>query len=192
MANFKDAFTKIIGYEGGYVDDPDDRGRETYKGISRRWYPDWEGWEIIDSAKRKNSFPDNLASNGELQNLVRSFYQVEYWKKFWGGAIPSQGIAEELFDSAVNMGLSDAVKFLQKGLNVLNRRGKLYDDIVIDGRFGKKTLRALMAYLAEDSAKFLLNVMNVLQGAHYIDNAMVDESQEKFLRGWLKRVEIIK
>ena len=59
---FEDIFNKTMGIEGGYVDDPDDRGGETYKGISRKNHPAWEGWEIIDSMKEMEHsvFPENL------------------------------------------------------------------------------------------------------------------------------------
>ena len=51
MANFGDAFKKLSIKEGGYVNDKDDAGGETYKGISRRYNPTWQGWTMIDSYK---------------------------------------------------------------------------------------------------------------------------------------------
>ena len=36
MADFRLAYKKIEAAEGGYVNDPDDKGGETYKGISRK------------------------------------------------------------------------------------------------------------------------------------------------------------
>mgnify|MGYP002957326922 CR=1 FL=1 len=39
MANFNEEFKKVILVEGGYVNDPDDAGGETYLGISRRYNP---------------------------------------------------------------------------------------------------------------------------------------------------------
>lgn len=192
MADFKQAFAKVLRIEGGYVNDPDDRGRETYKGISRRYHPGWPGWTHIDAAKRKKAFPDNLQANGDLQNMVRSFYHQEYWQKFWGDKIPDQDIAEELFDTSVNLGKSRNIRFLQTALNALNRAEKLYNNLKVDGRFGKRTFGALQAYLEHDPPRFLLNVINVLQGYHYIQATQKLESQEKYLRGWLKRVEIVK
>ena len=47
MAEFKKAYDKTMGHEGGYVHDPDDAGGETYKGISRRYHPGWEGWKVV-------------------------------------------------------------------------------------------------------------------------------------------------
>ena len=64
MADFKKALTETLRHEGGYVNDPKDPGGETYKGISRKNHPDWEGWNIIDEKKILSSFPINLDSAG--------------------------------------------------------------------------------------------------------------------------------
>ena len=52
MATFEDAYKKVVKVEGSYVCDSDDSGGETYKGISRRYNPKWEGWPIIDNYKK--------------------------------------------------------------------------------------------------------------------------------------------
>ena len=39
MANFDEEFNRIIFVEGGYVNDKDDAGGETYLGISRKANP---------------------------------------------------------------------------------------------------------------------------------------------------------
>lgn len=48
MAYFGDAFKKLSIKEGGYVNDKDDAGGETYRGISRKYNPTWQGWTMID------------------------------------------------------------------------------------------------------------------------------------------------
>lgn len=53
MANFDEEFKKVIIVEGGYVDDPDDIGGETYLGISRRYNPNSKMWNIIDDIKKR-------------------------------------------------------------------------------------------------------------------------------------------
>ena len=47
MANFNQAFKKVMSAEGGYVNDPDDPGGETYKGVARKMNPRWSGWAIV-------------------------------------------------------------------------------------------------------------------------------------------------
>ena len=194
MGNFDEAFEKTAAIEGGYVFDPDDAGGETYKGISRRFNPSWKGWDRIDELKRANSrkkkFDKVFEQDGSIQDEVLLFYKEAYWDKFWGNEIPVQEIAEELFDTGVNMGVRRAVGFLQEGLNLLNRNQRNYTDIVEDGLFGKNTLKVLMAYLEIDEISYLLKVMNILQGMHYIEYMRKSPTQEKYARGWLKRVKV--
>jgi lysozyme family protein len=194
MANFNAAFEKTAAIEGGYVFDSDDAGGETYKGISRRFNPSWKGWDKIDEIKRTNSgkkkFDKIFDQDEDLQDEVLLFYKHAYWDKFWGDNIPVQDIAEELFDTGVNIGVRRAVGFLQKGLNLLNRNKKNYPDIFEDGLFGRNTLKALQAYLEVDDVSNLLKVMNILQGMHYIEYMRKNPAQEKYARGWLKRVKL--
>ena len=192
MANFNIAYNITIEYEGGYSNDHDDMGGETYKGISRVYHPNWVGWSIIDKLKNYQDFPINLENNKELDELVREFYKDTYWNLFLGDDLTEQIIANELFDTSVNMGVNRAIKFLQKGLNLLNRNQQNYDDIVEDGKFGSKTYKALSMYLIMNDAGYLYKVLNILQGMHYINCMTESTTQEKYARGWLKRVEFIK
>lgn len=195
MADFKKAFMKTAGHEGGYVFDPDDAGGETYKGISRRFHPSWNGWKVIEKIKqyiKNNSFNETLEENDLLQKVVKTFYKQYYWDRFQGDNIPVQEIAEELFDTGVNMGIHRAVIFLQKGLNLLNRNQKSYPDIIEDGNFGPNTLKTLNLFLRieNNDQMSLLKIMNTLQGMHYIKYMEKNPKQEKYARGWLKRVKI--
>lgn len=190
MANFDKALPDVLANEGGYVNDPDDEGGETYKGVARRFNGSWPGWRRVDRARRERGFPVRLDRDHELQRLVREFYKQHYWDKFQGDAIPDQALAEELFDTAVNLGVARAVAFLQRALNVLNRNGVLYADLVDDGVFGPRSLAALGAYLQRDTPAYLLKVLNILQGMHYIEFMTRSPVQEKYARGWLKRVKI--
>ena len=192
MANFNEAYNITLGHEGGYSNDPDDVGGETYKGVARSYYPDWAGWTTIDAAKSDTHFPNNLQGNDALDALIKQFYKENYWNLFWGDRIPNQAVANELFDTGVNMGVGRAVKYLQKALNLLNRNQKNYPDVVEDGAFGNNTLLSLKIYLDIDDESFLLKIMNILQGMHYIDYMTKSPTQEKFARGWLKRVSINK
>ena len=48
MADFNQAFDITMGHEGGYANNKLDTGGETYRGVSRNNWPDWEGWRLID------------------------------------------------------------------------------------------------------------------------------------------------
>ena len=189
MASFDEAYQKTMGAEGRYSNNSSDRGGETYRGIARRTHPDWPGWLIIDAAKRQPDFPACLERSPALQLRVRTLYRFEYWDKIRGDQIESQIIAEELFDTFVNTGTR--AQFLQRTLNLLNRNQKLYPDIPVDGIPGPGTLAALAACLKSRSPTLVFNIMNILQGARYIEIMERDRSQEEFI-GWFDRVEIIK
>ena len=194
MTGFDEAFEKTAAIEGGYVFDPDDAGGETYKGIARRFNQSWVGWDKIDEVKkanpRKRKLDNILDQDDALQQEVKSFYKQFYWDRFRGDDIPLPEIREELFDTSVNLGVQRAVMFLQEGLNLLNRNQKNYVDIVQDGLFGDNTLKALNAYLKVDDVSLLLKLMNIFQGIHYIEYMRKDPVQEKYARGWLKRVKL--
>ena len=192
--SFDKAYELTRKHEGGYVNDPADMGGETYKGVSRRYHPSWPGWDLIDAWKDTSNFPQNLNEIPELQVDVEMFYRATFWDLFWGDDVSEldPDIAYEMFDTAVNLGVSRAVAFLQLSLNVFNRNELLYPDLVVDGVFGRKTFEALQAYLKKDYLGHLITAMNVLQGHHYIEFMTQSPIQERFARGWFDRVKIFK
>jgi lysozyme family protein len=192
MVNFDLAFEKTMGAEGGYSNNPADAGGETYKGISRKYESNWQGWSIIESLKSEPNFPKNLASNDDLQARVKKVYKENYWDINKLDLIPDQGIAEEIFDTGVNMGVNRAAKYFQIALNCLNKQQVLYDDIDEDGKIGSETIYVLKILLSKESNETLLKIMNILQGMHYIEYMKSDPSQEVFARGWFTRVTISK
>ncbi len=191
MAEFQTAFDATMGNEGGYANDPDDTGGETYQGISRSWYPAWPGWLIIDGFKAVAGQPNpyflKIVSNHQsLKTLAQDFYKGEYWDPLRCGEIESQSIASEIFDTAINMGRSWAVGFLQRGLNALNKNEAIYGDIDLDKQIGPETLRALKECLSHNSEILLLKIMNGLQLTRYIEIMTDDPTQERFARGWIE------
>jgi len=65
-------------------------------------------------------------------NLAKQIYHKQFWSKIKGDSIKNQQIANLLFGQAVNIGVYNAVKILQKCLNVKQ-----------DGIIGKITLGAV-------------------------------------------------
>ena len=97
-------------------------------------------------------------------------------------------LAQELFDTGVNMGTGTATGFLQRALNALNRDGTDYGDIVVDRLIGPATVLALGTLLrkrGKSGEDVLLKAVEALQGAHYVRLAETRPSQEAFLYGWL-------
>lgn len=189
---FKTAFQEIvIRHEGGYVDDPDDAGGETYMGISRKYHPGWLGWGIIGSYKHTSEFPDELYTIPMLQAYVERFYKEHYWDT-WRGDEINKELAVEMFDVAVNMGVMRAVMFCQKALNFMNLGTNLWPDLVVDGHMGPKTITAIRRAHLTNRIREVVKIINILQGMHYLNYMKRSPIQEKYARGWLKRVSIHK
>jgi len=184
MADFKIAYNLTMGHEGGYSNDPADRGGETYKGVARKFWSGWNGWEIIDPMKAKSDFPKCLDANAELMSRTMQFYKVNFWDKLKCDVVIDQDVANELFDTSVNMGVSTAGKFLQEALNLLNRNQQSYPDVVIDGAIGDLTLLTLNKH---KNPKAVHRTLNGLQFVRYRDICKNDPTQEKFFYGWLNR-----
>ena len=187
MADFRIAYNLVREHEGGYVNNPKDRGGETYKGIARKFFPSWSGWKIIDSYRSERAFLGKLDADADLQAAVLAFYKANFWNPLSLDQAVNQSIANELFDTGANMGLDTAGRFLQRSLNVLNRQGKTYPDVFVDGKIGASTIKVLNAH---PSPATVLKVLNVLQGAKYVAICEANPSQEVFMNGWLNRVAL--
>jgi lysozyme family protein len=161
--------------EGGYVNNPDDAGKETNHGITI-------------AVARENGYAGRMIDMTAAQ--ARAIRRAKYYVKpgVYLIAPLSAAIASELYDTGVNMGTGTAAIFLQRSLNALNRGGADYADIPVDGGVGPKTAAALEAYLARNGARAestMLKALNCLQGARYIELAENRAANETFLNGWM-------
>jgi lysozyme family protein len=164
---FKRVFRKIMKVEGGYSDDKDDRGGETKFGITKA------------TARR-------YGYQGDMKDLSKEMaiqiYYDGYWSNHCYDKIKDDDIATEMFDQAINMGPGVANSNLQKAYNLLAEK-----EITVDGIIGQQTLMAINGC---KHPKSLYKLLNIFQGMRYIRIAQADESQKKFVRGWIKRVEV--
>lgn len=114
MADFYIAHKLTAQNEGGYSNDQDDAGGETYKGWARKKNPQWDGWPIIDGYKGRKDFPKCLDSDTELQKKVYAGYVRNYWNPIKGDQINLQSVANQIYDNAVNFGVVHALKIRQE------------------------------------------------------------------------------
>ena len=162
----------ILDREGGWVNDPSDSGGETNYGIT------------IGTARR-------FGYLGPMIELTKSqayhIYAEQYWNplKLDDIATHSEKIAEELADTAVNMGVRRAGLFLQRSLNVLNNNQRYYNDIGVDGQVGPATIRAFNKYIVRRGEVVLFRMLNCLQGSFYIELAERRHKDQRFLFGWM-------
>lgn len=165
--HFETAFRITLNIEGDgeLSDDRLDPGGQTFSGISRVYWPDWDGWPLVDA------WIETGEKSHLLDVMVRRFYLVNFWNRIQGDKLAEMApaIAYELFDTAVNVDVVDAVRFLQIGYNVA--RGTYWEDLVVDGNLGPKTLKTISNYLVsrpgtpDVNTEILLNCMN---GEQYI------------------------
>lgn len=131
MAKFDPEFNKLILAEGGYIDDPDDAGGETYLGISRKNNPYWSGWKVIDKIKKQygtKNITSRLKQNAELTEDAKRLYKDKYWDVMELDDIPSQEIAHQMFDTCVNCGLKRAITIAQQVIG-MTVTGKWSDEL---------------------------------------------------------------
>lgn len=194
MTDFDIAYNITRKIEGGWHNaqgiNSADRGGETFKGIARKFWGTWSGWKIIDELKKKPGFPRTAEQDPELNQLVRNFFKLHFWDSIRLSQIKSQPVKNELFDTAVNVGTAPAVKMLQRALNYLNRDQRNWKDLDVDGKIGPQTLLTV-AGLNDVDTKYLFNLLNILQGMHYVGILDRDRGQEVFIRGWMERVELM-
>jgi lysozyme family protein len=166
---------EVIKREGGYVNHPADRGGPT-------------NWGVTEAVARRQGW------TGSMRDLPRSEAVAIYTRIYWIApgfdriAAIMPRLAEELFDTGINMGTGTAAGFLQRSLNALNRNGVDYPDLKVDRQIGAATLSALSAFKArrgKDAERVLLKAVEALQGAHYLNIAEARPSQEAFVYGWL-------
>jgi lysozyme family protein len=149
MSNFDIVFDRLMGNEGGYVNDPADPGGETNWGISKRSYP-----------------------NVDIKNLTREQAKAIYLRDFWQPLDGDQlydGVAFQLFDFAVNSGISTAIRAFQRAL-----------DVADDGHFGPHSLAA-----AQDLPEWK-QIMRLL--AERLDFMRKLKSWKDFGAGWAGRI----
>lgn len=165
----------LIGVEGGYTNNPNDTGGET-------------NWGITIGVARENGYGGPMRAMNRDQAIA--IYRAKYWAKpgLYQIAPLSEKVAEELFDSGVNMGTGTAGVMFQRALNALNRQGKDYLDILVDGGIGPGTTAAFGAYLRRNQQtgeSVMLKALNCLQGARYIELSEARGQNETFTNGWL-------
>jgi len=181
---FEDAFKIVLGFEGGYVNDSDDRGGETNYGITA---------STLNSAKTKGWIPFNVT----IQNIKLEHAKIIYKKGYWD-VVKADSLPDPLdliiFDAAINHGPNAAVKLLQGSLNSILNVGT---SLVVDGIIGPKTLSAVKDIVSMDHNMWLQPnslvrylCIDVLMNRVelYLSIVLNNKSQEKFLKGWLNRV----
>ena len=129
--NFDTAFERLIGHEGGFSDDPKDPGNWTggRPGVGKML-----GTKYGIAA---NTYPD-IDIKALTLDQAKAIYRRDWWDKIHADQLPG-AVAFQLWDFAVNAGITRAVISLQRAVGVAD-----------DGRLGPRTVAAVNAAPAPD------------------------------------------
>ena len=153
MSNFDKAFDLLIANEGGYVNNPKDPGGETNCGITK-------------TVAAANGYAGDMRTMPK--ETAKGIYKKMYWDKLQCDQFPFV-VAFQLFDAGVNHGNSQAVKFLQRALSVVD-----------DGVIGAKTIAAV-SKLEDLQIVLLFNVERI----NFYTNL---KTFSTFGKGWIRRI----
>jgi lysozyme family protein len=166
MADYQKLKPFILKWEAGFVNDPDDRGGATNKGVILVTFQHFFGSDkTVDDLKKITD---------EWWDYV---FKVGYWDRWQGDKINNQNIANILVDWVWGSGFY-GIKLPQKLLNV-----------VTDGIVGAKTLAALNGFA--DQRELFDNIKAIR--ADYINDICIKRpANEKFKKGWFNRLNSLK
>lgn len=167
------ALSKLKLAEGGYVNDPNDRGGETNHGLTVK-------------VAREEGY------TGSMRDMPLDFAQKVFIRRYWhplnldviGKEMPH--LAVEMFDAAINCGVFFAGIWLQYALNAVNEGG--IGDLRADGQVGPKTLAAVAALQKrrnEWAEQYLRATIECQQGQRYLNIALRNPTQRRFMYGWI-------
>ena len=188
MANIDKLIPFILKWEGGFVNDPTDRGGATNKGVTLATYEAY--------CKRKG-YPRPTVER--LKNIPdahwREIVKTMFWDKWKADDIHSQKVANILVDWVWGSGIH-GIKKPQALLGVK-----------VDGIVGDKTLSAvnfadpeeLFDAIYQERVKFLNAIVSNSVAAYEkkigrkaTDAELLKFTQKRFAKGWLNRLQDIK
>lgn len=167
---FKRAMKFVAKWEGGKVDDKNDRGGRTAYGVTQATY---------NAFRAKRGLPDK-----DVWDIPQEDVDAIYWEMFWKPAkcdILPDPLDLVVFDSAVQHGPARAVKWLQAALG-----------LSADGIFGPKSVQALQEEIGAGMTDALVAAFIATREQFYKDIIARDSSQLKFQRGWGNRMAALK
>ena len=166
MADVNKLAPHILKFEGGYVNDPDDLGGATNKGVCFRTY---KLYRIRKGLPQPTIEELKNISDDEFTDILKSMY----WDACRADKIQSQVVANAIVDWAWHSGTTTAAKEIQKVLGVSS-----------DGIIGNITLSAI-------NSQSPLPLFGKIKAARikYIERICKSKPEnQKFYRGWMNRI----
>ncbi|UZV39857.1 lysozyme [Xanthomonas virus PB119] len=162
----------VVAVEGGYVNNPKDPGGATNHGVT-------------EAVARQHGY------TGDMRNLskeaAQSIYYDDYIKKPGFDAMieVSPAVAWKLVDAGVNAGTTRPSRWFQQSLNALNRDGKDYPQLTVDGKVGPGTVRAYRGLATArgevKACEMTIKLLDSYQAQHYVGLTNL----KTFTVGWI-------
>jgi lysozyme family protein len=186
MANIDLLMPKILKWEGGFTNDPTDKGGATNLGITL------ENWKLYGYDKDGDGDIDVDDIKLLTKDDFEKFFKAHYWDHYWkADNIQNQSVANILVDWCYNSG-AWGVKIPQTLLGVVS-----------DGNVGPKTLTALNSQNQHDIFQKIWNARRDFYN-RIVDKSVVEYkvknpnatekdllkfTQKRFLKGWINRLQ---
>ena len=167
MSDFNAAIKTVLAHEGGFVDNPADRGGPTNFGITQASATAYLGGEPASVAFIKAITPE----------VAAAIYRKLFWTPLHLDEIVDNRVATVILDLAVLRGIPSVVRAIQSACKVS-----------VDGKMGDATLAAFRI-LAHENPSFL--ALEVVLHCQYlfVDFAVRNPEQIQFLEGWIARTQ---
>lgn len=161
------AFTLRPDVEGGYVNNPQDPGGATDRGVTQRVY---------DAARTAQGFPTRDVRQMTPEEC-RAIYAERYWTPIKGDELPVP-VAVVAFDAAVNQGEGYAPKLVQWAVGAVQ-----------DGKIGPATIAAVRTKPEADLVDDLIwaRLQRYLATCRYRKTRGLEPYV--FIDGWLGRLD---
>ena len=176
-----------VAVEAGYVNHPNDPGKETNHGITYATAQEWKPQLVA-------KFGWDGTMRGLTKEMAMYIYEFGWWVPLRCQELLQIHplIAQRVFDFGINAGRPRSGRALQIVLNVSNRAGLDFSDIGEDGAIGNATIGALKSFYAKRGAAGLRQLLMGMVGRHfqhYQDLCIKDKKFEDFYGGWSARLE---
>lgn len=172
---------EILRKEGGYVDDPDDAGGATNRGISLR-YARGIGLDLDK---------DGDTDKADIKRVTRSVASELYLRDFYFNpqinTLPDP-IQPLIFDYAVHSGPAVAIMAVQSVCNEVKRLDQSadFEKLVVDGRIGKRTIAAA-DWVAGALGPIFVNALAWEREQFLLELIEEHPKFAKFKDGWVAR-----
>ena len=167
---FYSTLPMVLRYEGGFVNNPKDKGGKTNMGITQGF---------LDTYKKKSGVKVNDVKDLTQGDAVK-LYKAE-WDIYGYGKLDNTDVMKLVYDFSVNSGPQTAIIKLQEALN------KKGHNLKVDGYIGNMTNEAVNS--VDD--KWLKKELQKSRAEHYDQIVDNDSTQKEFINGWFNRLNDI-